>query len=69
MHLQIPYDRFTRYVQAIPLKDASTDSVCSGFLHDWVALIGVPVYLQSDHESCFLSHKYQALLKMLGVQH
>ena len=62
-------DRFTRYVQAIPLKDATADSVCSGFLQGWVAFMGVPVYLQSDHGSCFLSQKFQALLKMLGIQH
>ena len=62
-------DRFTRYVQAIPLKDATADSVCSGFLQCWVAFMGVPVYLQSDRGSCFLSQKFQALLKMLGIQH
>ena len=56
-------DRFTRYVQAIPLKDATADSVCSGFLHGWVAFMGVPVYLRSDLGSCFLSQKFQALLK------
>ena len=54
-------DSFMRYVQAIPLKDATADSVCSGFLPGWVSFIGVPVYLQSDHGSCFLSQKFQAL--------
>ena len=62
-------DRFTKFVQAIPLKDASADSVCSAFLHGWVAYMGVPVFLQSDHGSCFLSQKFQALLRMSGVQH
>lgn len=62
-------DRYTRFVQAIPLKDASADSVCSAFLHGWVAYMGVPVYLQSDHGSCFMSQKFQALLRMLGIQH
>jgi len=54
-------DRFTRYVQAIPLKDASVDSVCSSFLHGWLALMDVPVYLQYQGSSCFLSHKFKAL--------
>ena len=62
-------DRFTKYVQAIPLKDVTADSLCSGFLQGWVAFIGVPVYLQSDHGSCFPSQKFRALLKMLGIQH
>ena len=44
-------DRFTIYVQALPLKDATADSVCSGFLRGWVAFMVVPVYLQSDHGS------------------
>jgi len=30
--------------------------------------MGIPVYLQSDYGS-YLSHKFQAVLKMLGVQH
>ena len=62
-------DRFTRYLQAIPLKDATEDSLCSGFLLGWVAFIGVSEYLQSNHGSCFLSQKFQALLKVLGIQH
>ena len=33
------------------------------------AFIGVPVHLQSDHGSCFVSQKFQALLKKLGIQH
>ena len=61
-------DRFARYLQAISLKNATADSVCSGFLRGWVAFMGVPVFLQSDHGSCFLSQKFQALLKMLGMQ-
>ena len=31
--------------------------------------MGVPVFLLTDHGSCFLSQKFQALLRMLGVQH
>ena len=68
-YLLIIADRFTRYVQAIPVKDATVDSVCSGFLRSWVPFMGVPVYLQSDRGSCFLSQKFQALSKMLGIQH
>ena len=56
-------DRFKRYVQAIPLKDATADCICSGFPQGWVMFRGVPVYLQSDHDSCFQSQKFQALLK------
>ena len=62
-------DRFTRFVQAIPLKDESADSVCSAFFHGWVAYMGVPVFLQSDHGSCFLSQKFQALIRVLVVKH
>ena len=46
-------DRYTRFVQGIPLEDASADSVCSAFLHSWIAYMRVSVLLQSDHESCF----------------
>ena len=56
-------------VQAIPLKNALADSVCSAFFRGWLAYMGVPVYLQSDHGSCILSQKFQAFLRMLEVQH
>ena len=39
------------------------------FIIEYTNDVSFPVFLQSDHGSCFLSQKFQALLRMLGVQH
>ena len=48
-------DRFTRWVEAIPLKDISAESCVQGFLHGWVERFGVPDDVVADLGAQFTS--------------
>ena len=60
-------DRFTRWPEAIPLADATTETCARGLIRHWIARFGVPDDLTSDRGPQFTSHLWAALNKLLGI--
>ena len=62
-------DRYSRWIEALPLTDCLTDTVMSNFILHWIARFGVPEKLYSDNGSQFTSHEWGKLMKLLGIEH
>ena len=60
-------DRNTRWPEAIPIRQQSTES-CVKALIDWVARHGVPETIVSDRGTNFTSHLWEALAESLGTR-
>ena len=60
--------RSTRYVDAIPMKDATTESCADALLHSWVARHGVASACTSDNGVEFVSALWRAMQKKLGIE-
>ena len=58
--------RYTRYVTAVPMKDATTESVVYAFLRGYVSHFGVPGSVTTDRGSQFESGMWSQLLSFLG---
>ena len=59
-------DRYTRWPEAIPMTDATTESCASALLSGWIARFGVPMTITSDQGQQFESHLWKALMNLLG---
>ena len=61
-------DRFTRWAEAIPIPDMTTETVLQAFVNMWVQRFGVPEYLTSDRGSQFESHLHGKVMALLGIK-
>jgi cleavage and polyadenylation specificity factor subunit 1 len=61
-------DRFSRWPEAIPLADSSTESCARALLRFWIARFGVPDDLVSDRGSQFTSKVWKELHRLLGIK-
>ena len=61
-------DRFTRWVDAIPLPDCSSETVAAAFLDRWVSQFGCPTVVTTDRGSHF-DGQFSSLMGVLGCQH
>lgn len=57
-------DRFSRWLEAIPLKSIDANTVCRAFFNGWISRFGSPETLTTDRGSQFESQLFSALLKL-----
>ena len=63
-------DRFTRWFDAIPVRNCPTGEDCAGILFThWFARFGLPQTLISDQGAQFEGQVFSELLKLAGVKH
>ena len=67
-YLLTAVDRFSRWPVAIPIRDATSESVLDAFAHGWVATYGVPASITTDRGSQFLSATWTQLMDMWGIK-
>ena len=61
-------DRFTRWPEAIPLPNCSSETVAKAFLERWVSQFGCPAVVTTDRGSHFEA-SFNKLLCTLGCRH
>ena len=61
-------DRFTRWAEAVPIKDATAATCAQVLLQHWVARMGIPLNITSDRGAQFVSGLWSALAKLLGCR-
>ena len=60
-------DRYTRWPEAIPMADITTESCIRAFIRHWIARFGIPGDLTSDRGAQFTSHLWSELNRLLGI--
>ena len=61
-------DRFTRWAEATPLADITTDTVAQAFITSWVSRFGVPLSLTSDRGGQFEANVWGKVMSLLGIR-
>lgn len=61
-------DRFTRWPEATPLADITTDTIARAFIATWISRFGVPLSLTSDRGSQFESGVWNRIMNLLGIR-
>ncbi len=62
-------DRFSRWVEAIPMPDMTAETCSRALLEHWISRFGVMSSLTSDRGAQFTSHLWQQLMHLLGTKH
>ena len=61
-------DRFSRWIEAIPLPDITTDTCVRALLLHWIARYGVPGDIVADRGAQFTSSLWRRLHDLFGIQ-
>lgn len=62
-------DRFTRWPEAIPIRNINASTVADAFLRIWVARYGVPKVVTTDQGTQFMSNLFRELSSLFGMHH
>ena len=61
-------DRFSRWAEAIPLRDMTAQSCARALVRQWVSRYGVPEDVTTDRGTQFTSDLWRELNKLLGIR-
>ena len=67
-YLLMMIDRYSRWLEAVPLENIRADTIFNSFLMNWVARYGIPSEIVSDRGSQFLSEIFSNSAKVLGIK-
>ena len=59
--------RTSRYIQAIPVMDPTSEACANAFLHHWVAHFSCPSVCTSDNGSSFIASLWRDMNKTLNI--
>ena len=68
-YLMTIVDRFSRWMEAIPIPDISAETCVRAFLLHWVVRYGVPGDVVADRGTQFTSSLWRKLHELLGIKH
>lgn len=60
-------DRYTRWPEAVPLKDTTAGTVANAFYTNWIARFGAPATITTDRGVQFESQIFGALTNLFGI--
>lgn len=60
-------DRFSRWPEAVPLKDIESLTICRAFASTWISRFGTPETVSTDQGLQFESQLFKALLQLSGT--
>ncbi|XP_026476090.1 protein NYNRIN-like [Ctenocephalides felis] len=61
-------DRFTRWPEAVPLKDISADTIVQALFSNWISRFGTPCVITSDQGCQFESAIFKSLMDAIGAK-
>ena len=67
-HLLTVVDRFTRWPEAIPITDTTTQGVAKALIASWVSRFGTPAVIILDRGPQFMSQLWTDIAQLLGVE-
>ena len=62
-------DAHTRWLEAVPLTDITSTTICQAFMLNWISRFGPPLHLTTDKGTQFCSELSATLNKILGINH
>ncbi|GFX01221.1 transposon Tf2-6 polyprotein [Trichonephila clavipes] len=61
-------DRYTRWLEVIPVSDIFVEAVAKSFIANWISRFGVPAIIITDQGGQFQSRLLYNMKQMLGIQ-
>ena len=68
-HLLTIVDRFSKWMDAIPLKDTTAPHLAEQFMHHWISKFGCPKVITTDRGANLISSTFPHLHRLLGIKH
>jgi cleavage and polyadenylation specificity factor subunit 1 len=66
-YIMTAVDRYTRWPEAIPIPDATAETVADAFIAHWISRYGVPTSITTDRGAQFESHLWRRLMHLMGT--
>ena len=61
-------DRTSRWVEAVPMTEATANNCCTAFIEGWLQRFGLPKQLRSYNGNVFISRLWKDVHQALGIE-